>query len=327
MTATSTTDLNNRTNVRFLAQRLALRALDRVAPAAAERWVVRLWSTPRRPPAPRPPEVPGLTAQAFTICLPDPQREQGGAEWAFLGPDSGDRDPRSGDTVSPAGRQTGSLLRAWSWGEGPTVLLVHGWSGHSGQMAGFVSPLVAAGYRVVAFDQPAHGLSTGPRTNSLTMRDAVLAVGREVGPLHALVGHSLGATAAVLAVTEGLDPGRLVLVAPPAEAPLFARAFSRALGLSEARAEAVIRRAEQMARVSFASIDLRRIAPRMRTPLLVIHDVEDGQVPFAHGQQIAQAWPGARLLTTRGLGHARLLRAPQVVGAAVEFVAGGGAGA
>jgi pimeloyl-ACP methyl ester carboxylesterase len=322
MTAATRTASNNRTNVRFLVQRLALRALDKVAPAAAERWVVRLWSTPRRTLPARPPEVPGLIAHPFTVVLPDPASSEGGPEWAFLGPDPRERDEATRSVARDTTRSAPTRLAAWSWGEGPAVLLVHGWSGHAGQMAGFVAPLVGAGFRVVAFDQPAHGLSAGPRTNSLRMRDAVRAVGQQVGALHALVGHSLGATAAVLAMAQDLWAERLVLVAPPAEAPLFARAFSRALGLSAARAEAVVRRAERMAGIDFASIDLRRIAPRMRTPLLVIHDANDGQVPFAHGQEIAQAWPEARLMTTRGLGHARLLRAPEVVGAAVDFVVG-----
>jgi pimeloyl-ACP methyl ester carboxylesterase len=315
MTAPRTTPMN-RTNVRLNIYRLALRALYRVSPGTAERWVVRLWSTPRRPEPPRPPDVPGLSARAFTVPLEPPARPEGGPEWAFLGPEPQERSPGG----SAASART--HLAAWSWGQGPTVLLVHGWSGYAGQMTGFVAPLVAAGYRVVAFDQPAHGQSTGPRTHALNMRDAVRAVGRQVGPLHALVGHSLGATAAVLAMAQDLDVGRLVLVAPPAEAPIFARGFARALGLSETRAEGVVRRAERALGVDFASIDLRRIAPGMRTPLLLIHDADDGQVPLAHGQQIAQAWPEARLMTTRALGHGRLLRAPEVVGAVLDFVAG-----
>ena len=34
-----------------------------------------------------------------------------------------------------------------------------------------------------------------------------------------------------------------------------------------------------------------------------------------------QAWPGARMVTTRGLGHHRLVRDPQVIAEAVRFLA------
>ena len=48
----------------------------------------------------------------------------------------------------------GKRLVAWSWGEGPTVLLVHGWEGRGSQMAAFAAPLAEAGFRAVAFDAP-----------------------------------------------------------------------------------------------------------------------------------------------------------------------------
>jgi alpha-beta hydrolase superfamily lysophospholipase len=67
----------------------------------------------------------------------------------------------------------GERLATWSYGKGPTILLVHGWNGHAAQLRAFVSPLVDAGYRVVAFDQPAHGQSSGARTHGM-LRDPQL---------------------------------------------------------------------------------------------------------------------------------------------------------
>src|SRR3954471_12912224 len=50
-----------------------------------------------------------------------------------------------------------TTVAAWKWGQGPTVLLVHGWEGRGSQLGSFVEPLVAAGLSVVAFDAPGHG--------------------------------------------------------------------------------------------------------------------------------------------------------------------------
>mgnify|MGYP003291741877 CR=1 FL=1 len=58
----------------------------------------------------------------------------------------------------------------------------------------------------------------------------------------------------------------------------------------------------------------------MRTPLLVIHDREDAEVPWQEGAIIAQAWPGATLSTTSGLGHRRIVHDPAVVERAVGFL-------
>jgi hypothetical protein len=45
-------------------------------------------------------------------------------------------------------------------------------------------------------------------------------------------------------------------------------------------------------------------------------------VPWKHGASLARLWPGARLLSTRGLGHRRILQDAQVAQAAVHFISG-----
>src|SRR5688500_1442660 len=52
-------------------------------------------------------------------------------------------------------------LQAWSFGEGPAVLLVHGWGGRGTQLRSFVDPIVRSGRRAILFDAPGHGGSGG----------------------------------------------------------------------------------------------------------------------------------------------------------------------
>ena len=62
-------------------------------------------------------------------------------------------------------------LAVTTWGEsGSAVLLMHGWGGARAQMTGFVNPLLSAGFRVIAYDQPAHGESAGTRTTAASAR-------------------------------------------------------------------------------------------------------------------------------------------------------------
>jgi pimeloyl-ACP methyl ester carboxylesterase len=56
-------------------------------------------------------------------------------------------------------------------------------------------------------------------------------------------------------------------------------------------------------------------------PLLVIHDRDDAEVPWTDGADLVDAWPGARLLLTRGLGHRRILHDAVVVQATASFAA------
>lgn len=217
-------------------------------------------------------------------------------------------------------RAGGDEIMVTEWGAGPTVLLVHGWNGHTGQMTVLARELVAAGFHVVAFDQPGHGGAKARHVTLADMRDAVLAVGQRLRPIHAVVAHSLGATAAALALGAGLAVERAVLIAPPAEVPFFVRAFGALLGLPPARREGMLARIR--ARFDgLEAFDLRRLAPRLRAPVLVVHDREDREVPFAHGAAVAAAWPGARLEAVTGLGHRAVLRDDRVVELVAGFVA------
>src|SRR6266478_7242344 len=126
----------------------------------------------------------------------------------------------------------GPELAVWDWGDGRTVLLVHGWNGNGAQLSAFVPPLVRAGYYVAAPDLPAHGDSAGARSNVLEMADAILRLGRRVGPVHAVIAHSLGAAATLIALAEGLGAQRAVLIASPADLPPYLREFARMIGLS-----------------------------------------------------------------------------------------------
>ncbi|HEY2738398.1 MAG TPA: alpha/beta hydrolase, partial [Thermoanaerobaculia bacterium] len=73
--------------------------------------------------------------------------------------------------------------------------------------------------------------------------------------------------------------------------------------------------------VRFDDIAPVDLAPRMTAPLLVFHDPEDGEVPFAEGAALAGRWPGAELRPAGGLGHLRILRDERCVAEAVRFVA------
>jgi predicted alpha/beta hydrolase family esterase len=59
-------------------------------------------------------------------------------------------------------------------------------------------------------------------------------------------------------------------------------------------------------------------------PVFVVHDHDDREVPFGHAEALSAAWGGEVLATDR-LGHTRILEAPEVVRAAVGFVACGAA--
>jgi pimeloyl-ACP methyl ester carboxylesterase len=152
--------------------------------------------------------------------------------------------------------------------------------------------------------------------------EAILRLGRRLGPVHAVIAHSFGATAACIALAHGLRAERAVLLAPAADLPGYARRFARAAGLSDASGEAMLARLDRQLG-GFHAYDPVRLAAAQSARLLVLHDPADREVPFAQGRSIAEAWPGGCLEAMPGRGHTRLLRDPEAVRRAVAFVTEG----
>ncbi|MFP5348500.1 MAG: alpha/beta fold hydrolase [Gammaproteobacteria bacterium] len=212
-------------------------------------------------------------------------------------------------------------LSVYEWGVGPTVLLVHGWSGRTAQFSEFVPSLTRAGLRVIGFDAPAHGRSSGNATSLPEISATIRALSDVYGPLHAIVAHSFGVACTLHALHQGLRVKRVVGISPPATIEHLFRVFSERLGL-RAAAQAGARRLFE-ARfgadvwTAFAPIEL---APRVAAPALIVHDRGDREVPWRDGAALAEAWPGAVFKLTDGLGHRRLLSDPDVIEAALTFL-------
>ena len=210
-------------------------------------------------------------------------------------------------------------LATWSFGDGPPVLLVHGWGGHAGRLFRFFEPLVKAGFSVLAFDAPGHADSSGALSSLPDFVAAVQAVEAAHGPLAGIVGHSVGASAAALAIRRGLDVPRAVLLSTPANPEFYASRFAQYLRMSAPVRDGMKRRLAS--RYACGWEDLRLTSPaESRAEVLVFHDRGDCRVPWKEGAAVAAAWPGARLVTTCGLGHHKILRDPGLVSEAVRFL-------
>jgi pimeloyl-ACP methyl ester carboxylesterase len=247
------------------------------------------------------------------------------AAWMFCHPHRPALPSREAELLKTGSRvrfvARGLELAAWSWGDGPTVLLHHGWSGRAAQLGAFVDPLVRAGYRVVAYDAPAHGASPGRTTGLPVLAETLREFESAHGEIHAVVAHSVGCAATMLAIRQGLSIQRAVLLAPPADMRVFLTVFADCLGMSGRVRGGMTRRIAARFDIDWAEMDAGHWARRERPPLLVFHDREDRTVPWEHGLAVREAWRNANLITTEGLGHRRIRRHPSVVERAVAFLA------
>ncbi len=211
----------------------------------------------------------------------------------------------------------------YRWGAGPPVLFIHGWSGRGSQVAAFVEPLLNAGYQAIALDAPGHGATPGKRTNILECADVLLAVQHRFGPLSAAITHSFGGMVLAYAMNHGLSVERVVCISAPADVEYLVESFARTLNMHPAVVLDLRRRMELRFDYDFwGRTATESNARRLSSPALIIHDELDTSVPWQQGARIAAAWPGARFLKTRGLGHGRILRDRETVRVVVDFIAG-----
>jgi pimeloyl-ACP methyl ester carboxylesterase len=260
------------------------------------------------------PELAGAWAEHMFLT---PPRSRDGAASAL------DLVDAKSSTLVHKGRH----IATWTWGarstEAPAVLLAHGWGGNAAQMRAFAFPLLQAGYRVIAYDQPAHGVSEGKLTGLPDFAEVLGAVAARHGGVEAIVAHSLGGAAAALSLyTHKVFFKKIVLVSPPSDLVGYSRRFARWYWMPEPVRKAMQTAIEDRYGVRWEDIELSRVAPRLAADALVIHDRDDRLMPWTHGASVARHWPGAQLMLTDGLGHRRILGDATVTRAAADFIAG-----
>jgi pimeloyl-ACP methyl ester carboxylesterase len=214
----------------------------------------------------------------------------------------------------------------WAAG-GPTVVLVHGWNGTSGDLSAFIAPLRDTGRRVVAIDLPAHGRSSGRFSDLTEAVDAVEAVLRREPHIEAVIAHSFGVPATVLAAARGAPLPRAVLISGPTAVEPYLQRFAQILGVSAATRAVMQRRLRALLeRGRLPPVELTGLAPKLGTQALIVHDRSDREVPFLSAQSLNRAWGEIGADGDEGLGHRRLLADPGVCRAGGDVRGGDGSG-
>jgi pimeloyl-ACP methyl ester carboxylesterase len=262
----------------FLRTYLTARVLGRLHPRLARGALLRLWFTPWVHPSANEP-VTGLPADL--------------APWSLA-----------------VGRST---LHGYAGGTGPTVVLVHGWAGRAADWRHLADPLLAAGWRVVAPDLPAHGATAGRTTDLFDVAQALAAVLDHEVP-EAVVTHSMGFPATMLAIEAGARvPATIVALAPGRRIAGAVEGFGRRARLRPALVAELRRGLERrFGEDVWDVLEVDRSLPSLTADGLVVHDTDDDEVPLTDARSIAELWPNARFVASDGHGHRRILRAAAV---------------
>lgn len=227
------------------------------------------------------------------------------------------------DTRVKTGRRAG-LLRAYRFracGDARgLVLLLHGWTADSRAMAGFIAPLVEAGYDALAVDLPAHGGSSGLVTDAESGAAAVQAMLKErrLAPDH-VIAHSFGGAVASVLAAAGVTPRAYVSLSAPTAMTAALEELANAFALAPAARIRLLARARRAAGKPLHEYDVQRIWRARASSILALHAPEDESVSFAH----AERWrdlPNARLSLAHGVGHREIVFHEGSVAAALAHI-------
>jgi len=216
-------------------------------------------------------------------------------------------------------------MKLYGFGSGPVALLVHGWESRSEKFSAVIEPLLARGYRVVAVDSHAHGAAPGTQLAFGVACRAMTSLLEALTP-DVVIAHSYGAATVVfgLAHRQKAFPVRVVSLAAIVEAKHISETYLRMTHAPSALRPHFYAELEQRWGEPVEYYSMSSFARQLDCEALLVHDVWDPIIPYAQGQALHSAWRGSRLLTTKELGHHRLLKDEAVLSEVIAFATGEG---
>ena len=114
----------------------------------------------------------------------------------------------------------GERIRCYLWmrsrqSKAPVVVLAHGWESYALAAYPLIRAFIPRGWQVVAFDQRAHGASSGHHAALPEFARALRTVMDKVGRVDLLVSHCMSATAAQYLLARGqIHVPQMAMISP-----------------------------------------------------------------------------------------------------------------
>jgi len=213
-------------------------------------------------------------------------------------------------------------IQCYRWGEGPVVLVLHGWAGRATQFRKFIEVLTQSGYQVVGLDGPAHGRSEGSSTDIFEFEEALKKIWDIIGIPRAVIAHSFGGAAVLFAAMNGLAVPKLINIASPTVGDKIIYTYLKTIGATWKTGDyfkSYVKKKSGKTFDEFTSVYFIQHL-RQETELLLVHDTDDEEVTIDQAQEMLKLYPRAVLFQTSGLGHTRILRDDAVIQRCVTFV-------
>lgn len=209
------------------------------------------------------------------------------------------------------------IIQAYQLGHGPTVVLVHGWSGGAHQFFPLMRGLSQCGFKALTFDHYGHGHSEGKQSSLPLFVTAVNSVlsyvnGKNIDGMAAIVGHSMGCIAVVNARPKLIKEIPLFLISPIYN---FKDYFSKQVNLLGLHPEITKKYLAGFNTTYLNNFDQMELDIKLQPyseDTVIVHDNSDEESNFADSVKFTAVNPLTKLHVTRGLGHVRVINSESV---------------
>ena len=150
--------------------------------------------------------------------------------------------------------------------------------------------------------RPPTEAATGRQTDGFEVGRVVLGLSNHIGGVYATIAHSFGSICVLLAVENGMELERSVMLAPGVEGEVFFRGFAEIIGLPEKPTrilrERVIDRFGGEHWNKFTNEHQGELLGSRTRGAMVVHDTDDREVPYHQSVELVHHTGDAQLLTT-----------------------------
>jgi esterase/lipase len=215
-----------------------------------------------------------------------------------------------------------SQRKARTWGKGPVIWVLHGWESRGSTFYKLIPLLIEKGYRVVAWDGPAHGDSPGkvsnvvdhPRALAVDMNEELFAE-----PV-AMIGHSFGGAAFAIFSKIHKLPAKTVIISAPTRINGVFNRFFKMIKLGKKSQDIFTFQSEEKTGYKLSEISLVDNDFSQLSDTLVIHDKGDDIIPYDDFIALKNTWQSGQFITTENLGHRKTIKEENILKKILNFI-------
>lgn len=212
------------------------------------------------------------------------------------------------------------------FGAGRRVIIVsHGWGDTGKSFQEMIISFTQQGYLVAAIDHIGHGKSSGNKSHLLsfieTLELSIEHFHEERSEVSAIVGHSMGAIAALNLPDYLLENRKIILISSPIN--FFELMFEKVeqAGISRKLLTRVLEKISHMHGKTVQQLTTENNRSKLALDLTFIHDRKDRYAPFNDVTRYLEQH-SRLLIATEGLGHSRILSDTSVINKITQVLSG-----